>query len=184
MKATENLKQEHESIKMMLKIIEQIVISHKNTKTLNKEHFEWVLEFLKGFVDKCHHGKEEEILFPALVEHGMSKNAGPVAVMLYEHQQGRNLVKTLSTAFEEFENEVNQSVDTIISGSESYVDILRNHIEKENDILFMMSDRILSDIEQSAIFNAFENLEEERIGPGKHEQYHQILRDLKNIYIH
>jgi hemerythrin-like domain-containing protein len=66
MKATQQLKDEHEGVKVMLDIIERISKQLEETGNLNKEHFEEILGFLKIFVDKCHHGKEEELLFPAL----------------------------------------------------------------------------------------------------------------------
>ena len=70
----------------------------ETTGNLNKEHFDSILEFLKVFVDKCHHAKEEELLFPASVVAGVPK-AGPIAVMLHEHDTGRNYIKAMNAAF-------------------------------------------------------------------------------------
>lgn len=183
MKATQQLKDEHEGIKIMLSIMEAIYKSIEKGKELNIDHYEKILDFLKGFVDKCHHGKEEEILFPALVDHGMSKESGPVAVMLYEHQLGRSHIKVISDGFSEFRTGNKQAVNTINSSSADYVELLRNHIDKENHILFMMADKILDDSEQSKIFDAFEKLESEKIGIGKHEEFHSLLKELKSIYL-
>jgi hemerythrin-like domain-containing protein len=183
MKATQQLKDEHEGIKLMLNIMETIYKSIEKGKDLNIDHYEKILEFLKGFVDKCHHGKEEEILFPALIDHGMSKESGPVAVMLYEHQLGRSHIKVLSDAFSEFKTGNKQTINTINSSSADYVELLRNHIDKENHILFMMADKVLDASEQSKIFDAFEKLEVEKIGIGKHEEFHSLLKKLKNIYL-
>ena len=183
MKATQQLKDEHEGIKLMLKIIEKISGDLGKGKNLNMEHYKKIIEFIKGFADKCHHGKEEDILFPALVNHGMSNESGPIAVMLHEHQLGRSHIKVLSDAFEEFTNGNKQAINTIVSSSMDYVELLRNHIEKENNILFMMADRVLNEAEQSEIFDAFEKLEVEKIGIGKHEEYHRLLKELKDIYL-
>lgn len=94
MKATQQLKDEHEGIKLMLNIMYTISDNLKKRKELNVIHYEKVLEFIKGFADKCHHGKEEDILFPAMENHGMSKEGGPIAVMLHEHQLGRDHIKS------------------------------------------------------------------------------------------
>jgi hemerythrin-like domain-containing protein len=183
MKATQQLKDEHEGIKLMLNIMESICNDIEKGKELNIIHFEKILDFIKGFADKCHHGKEEDILFPALIDHGMSKEAGPIAVMLQEHQEGRDYVKSLGIAFEEFKKGSSQSVNNIISSSLSYVELLRNHIEKENNILFMMANKVLDEPEQSEIFDAFEKLEVEKIGVGKHQEFHNLLEEFKNIYL-
>jgi len=152
-------------------------------KNMNKDHYAKIIEFIKGFADKCHHGKEEDILFPAMVNHGIPKEGGPIAVMLNEHQLGRIHIKSLSSAFEEFKCGNKLAINDIISSSMSYVWLLRNHIEKENNILFMMADKVLNEMEQLKIFEAFEILEAEKIGIGKHEEYHHLLKELRSIYL-
>lgn len=44
--------------------------------------------FLKEFADRCHHGREEGILFPALVNAGIPEQSGPIGVMLAEYVEG------------------------------------------------------------------------------------------------
>jgi hemerythrin-like domain-containing protein len=183
MKATQQLKDEHEAIKLMLNVIDNISNSIVNKKELNVVHFEKILDFLKEFVDKCHHGKEEDILFPDLKVHGLPKEGGPIAVMLHEHQLGREHIKSINNAFIEYKSGNKQAITTIISASREYVELLRAHIEKENNILFMLADKTLNESEQSKIFDDFEKLETEKIGLGKHEEYHKLLKDLKNIYL-
>ncbi|MCX6256413.1 MAG: hemerythrin domain-containing protein [Bacteroidia bacterium] len=183
MKATQQLKDEHEGIKLMLNIMEKIYTGIETGDELNIVHFEKIIDFIRGFADKCHHGKEEDIFFPALVDHGIPNEGGPIAVMLYEHQVGRGHIKSLSNAFEEFKGGNKSAISNIISSSRNYVQLLRNHIEKENNILFMMADKVLNEEEQSKIYNAFEKLEIEKIGIGKHEEYHHLLNELKSIYL-
>lgn len=183
MKAIQQLKDEHEGIKLMLKIMEEISKTIELGKELNVEHFGNVIDFLKGFVDKCHHGKEEDILFPALEEHGIPKEGGPIAVMLNEHQMGRELIKSLNKAFEEFKAGNKSAATGIAEASMSYVELLRNHIEKENNVLFMMADKVLDEKEQSDMYEAFERMEIEKIGAGKHEEYHKLLKELKGVYL-
>ena len=65
MKAIQQLKEEHEGVKVMLAVLERVCRKLEETRHLDQKHFEKILEFLKVFVDRCHHGKEEELLFPA-----------------------------------------------------------------------------------------------------------------------
>jgi hemerythrin-like domain-containing protein len=183
MKATQQLKDEHEGIRLMLNIMETICNDLERGKELNINHFGKILDFIKGFADKCHHGKEEDVLFPCLVNHGMSKEGGPIAVMLHEHKLGRDHIKSLSSAFEELKGGNKPATKNIISSTRSYIELLRNHIEKENNILFMMADKVLDEKEQSIVFEDFEKLEIEKICQGKHEEYHNLLKELKGIYL-
>lgn len=183
MKATQQLKDEHEGIKLMLRIMEKISKAIEQGEEPNVAHYERIIDFLKGFADKCHHGKEEDVLFPELVKHGISNEGGPVGVMLNEHQKGREYIKALADALEEFKAGNKSAAKGIAEASTGYVQLLRNHIEKENNVLFMMADKVLNEKEQSEIFDAFEKLEVEKIGMGKHEEYHKLLKELKGVYL-
>jgi hemerythrin-like domain-containing protein len=70
----------------------------------------------------------------------------------------------------------------IDAGSE-YVKLLRNHIDKEDTILFPLSDTRLSISEQKQLLVDFEDLEENVIGKGKHEELHALLGKFKNKYL-
>ncbi|HNW69283.1 MAG TPA: hemerythrin domain-containing protein [Bacteroidales bacterium] len=183
MKATQQLKDEHEGIKLMLRIMEKISIDLTVGKELNCDHYEKIIEFLQGFADRCHHAKEEEILFPALEKHGIQNEGGPIGIMINEHRKARELIIVLNMAFKEFKEGNKQAIQCLISSSRDYVQLLKNHIEKENFVLFMLADKVLSEEEQSKIAEAFEKLEIEKIGIGKHDAYHHLLKELKNVYL-
>jgi hemerythrin-like domain-containing protein len=182
MKATQQLKDEHEGVNLMLRILGQVCRQLETTENLNKEHFESILEFLKVFVDKCHHGKEEDLLFPALVAVGIPQD-GPIAVMLHEHEMGRKYVRAMSNVFARYMAEDKSASKDIIQNSQSYIALLRDHIEKENNVLFVMADNRLSEKKQEELLEGFEKIEEERIGVGKHEEFHGLLEKLSGIYL-
>jgi len=183
MKATQQLKDEHEGIKIILSVMERIADKISKGESPNSEHLDRIIEFLRVFADKCHHGKEEDILFPALQAHGMPKDGGPIGVMLSEHQQGRLYIKALSEAVDDFKNGNKDAVMAIAEYTLNYTILLRNHIEKENNVFFMMADKILNGKEQDMMSEEFERIEVERIGPGKHEEFHGLLKSLNSIYI-
>ncbi len=183
MKATQQLKEEHEGIRQMLSVMEKICGDLTQGRDLNADHFEKIVDFLKTFADLCHHGKEEGILFPAMADHGIPNAGGPIGVMLYEHEQGRGFIRQMSEGLNAYEKGDKESIKQIVSASEHFIQLLRNHIDKENNILFMMADQVLNEPEQSGIFDEFEKLEVERIGEGKHDEYHQLLKELTAIYL-
>ena len=65
MKATDQLRDEHKGVLLMLAILEKVSAKIEKEGSLDKDHLEGMLEFFSVFVDKCHHGKEEDLLFPA-----------------------------------------------------------------------------------------------------------------------
>ena len=182
-KATQQLRDEHEGIVMMLRIMEKVRAQAKDSESIRIDHFEGILGFLKVFVDKCHHAKEEELLFPALVALGIPKESGPIGVMLQEHTIGRGLVKALDEAFTEYKKGEKAALEEINRSAKEYIFLLKNHIDKENNVLFVMAENRLSDTQQEKLYEGFEKIEEERIGMGKHEEFHRLIHTLRDIYL-
>jgi len=182
MKPTELLVQEHEAIKQMLKILNKICDKLQSGEKVDGAHLEQILDFIKNFTDKCHHGKEEDILFVAMEEAGFSREAGPIGVMLAEHELGRNLVKGISDAVGRYQEGDTSAAKSIVENAQKYSALLAQHIDKENTILYPMADARLTQKQQNGLLQDFEKLEKQKMGPGKHEEYHRRLNDLKAFY--
>jgi hemerythrin-like domain-containing protein len=106
MNPIKDLKAEHQAVKMTLKILNNIIQKLEGTgRVVNPHHIEQLLEFFTVFVDKCHHGKEEELLFPALEQIGVSRDNGPVGVLLQEHRLGRTYVNGMKDAWSAYRKE-------------------------------------------------------------------------------
>jgi len=183
MKATQKLKEEHDNILSMLEVVEKIAANVKNGQALNAEHFSGIIDFIKGYADECHHVKEEGVLFPAMQKYGFEPNDGPIAVMLEEHDAGRNFIKTASEALVTYKNGNNNVTEVIISKAMSYVHLLRNHIIKENNVLYMMADKVIDETEQNEMYKVFEKLDREQTGISKIENYLGFLKELEGIYL-
>ena len=107
MKATDQLRDEHKGVFLMLAILEKVSAKLETEASLDKGHLEGMLEFFRVFVDKCHHGKEEDLLFPAYEAAGIPNKNGPINVMLAEHAEGRGYIKSMTEAFNEFKKDKN-----------------------------------------------------------------------------
>jgi len=183
MKCTEELMDEHEGIKLMLRIMEKISERIGRRERVPEQDLDGIAEFLAVFVDKCHHGKEEEHLFPALERAGIPREGGPIGVMLFEHDQGRRTAALLTSAFGAYRSNEKNAGERISKSTREYCALLRSHIEKENNVLFRMAEGRISGTEDAQLVAAFETLERERIGPGKHEAFHQMLSRLEQAYL-
>lgn len=183
MKATDILKEEHEAVLYVLEILEKICGKIEAGAPFEKDHIGFIIEFLKVFVDRCHHGKEEDLLFPELEKAGIKRENGPVGVMLSEHEAGRGYIRQLSEAFEKYKSGRAECAAEIISASRKYIDLLTPHIEKENKVLYNMADMRLSDEIDQKMVEGFEKIENERVGRGKHEEFHKMIEELGGIYL-
>ena len=183
MTPTEDLINEHKAIKVMLSIMSKIAENIKANKGYYIKDVEQIVDFLKTFADKCHHGKEENVLFPALVLAGIPKENGPIGVMLQEHTLGRGYIKEINRGLENCKLGDTCSSELIAANLTNYVNLLQNHIQKEETILFPMANKTLSEQRQKEIFEQFEKIEEDIVGHGVHEQYHELLNQLKIKYI-
>lgn len=176
------LREEHEGIKQMLSVLDEMCNRLESRGNVPSDHFDKVVDFLKTFVDKCHHGKEEDLLFKAMEEAGIPRNGGPVAVMLMEHETGRGFVRALAAGVEKYKKGDNSAAQEISDNGHNYVELLWAHIDKENNILYNIADMHVPKPVQDQLLKAFEKIETERIGPGKHEEYHRLIGQLSNVY--
>jgi hemerythrin-like domain-containing protein len=184
MNPIDELLAEHEAVKTTLKILKRIGDDVAETGQIsNPEHLAQLLDFFITFVDRCHHSKEEEQLFPALEEVGVSREGGPVGVMLKEHQQGRALVAEMKTALDQSKSGDKVAAQNLIQHANDYIMLLEFHIDKENNVLFPMAEKHLPKSKMDELKKGFDRIEEDKIGAGKHEYYHQLLDALEKKYL-
>ncbi len=175
--ATNDLVHEHDAIISALYILDRMIDGAEIENEIDPEDMTTFIDFLKEFADKCHHGKEEGVLFPAMVAAGVAESGGPIGVMLKEHTEGRRLIQemTLSMTGE-------TDVERLSKAARDYAILLRGHIQKENTVLFPMADRVLDDKKLTEIYQAFVDHEEKVIGHGRHKELHAILERLNEKY--
>lgn len=181
MQATQVLRDEHEGILAMLAVIEAAAYRLREGKEVPPALFTDAVGFFRNFADGCHHGKEELELFPELVQHGIPQEGGPIGVMLVEHDQGRAFIRGMKDAAERIAQGDRAAVPALTENALSYVALLRQHIEKENTVLFAMADQVLSDSEQTRLYDAFEEIERTKTGPGEHERYHAMIAQYQQV---
>jgi len=180
MNPTETLKQEHKIVLLVLTGAEREARSIQGGSQAHVEEVEQMVDFFRTFVDRCHLAKEERHLFPAMNARGMSLEAGPLAVMLHEHELGRAAVRAIAGALDRMKSGSAGAGAELAEALLGYVELLRNHISKEDNVLFPMADRMLPAQEQGDLAVLFDKVEEEEIGAGVHEKYHELAHRLGN----
>ena len=171
MKATEILSSEHRVIERVIASMEKASVQLNQGAPVEPEFFIDAAAFIKGFADGCHHKKEEGVLFKAMVDHGMSDEGGPVGMMLTEHEQGRAFTRGMLQAAQELKLGDTDARERIAQNALGYAALLRQHIVKEDSILFPMADQVIPLNQQDDVYEGFERVEHEETGEGVHEKY-------------
>ncbi|MBW2188922.1 MAG: hemerythrin domain-containing protein, partial [Deltaproteobacteria bacterium] len=78
------------------------------------------VSFIRDFADAYHHSKEEDMLFVAMVEQGFPREAGPIAMMLHEHELGRSLVSVLDGLAQQSTAWSKEDSDTLASTAREF----------------------------------------------------------------
>ncbi|MBI2959566.1 MAG: hemerythrin domain-containing protein [Betaproteobacteria bacterium] len=179
MKATEILEQEHALIQEVLNSLERGAQRLAAGEEVPADFFIDAAEFIRGFADGAHHKKEEGVLFKAMGRHGFSPEAGPVAVMLAEHDEARRHTQGLAESAQKLKGGDRGAGGDVSMYAMSYVRLLRQHIMKESGILFQMADSVIPRGEHAGIEAEFAQVERDQIGPAVHEKYQALARKLK-----
>lgn len=177
--ASEDLKAEHEGVLFGLNILEKMAIAIRRGGVVDLGDVRDMVNFFRLFADKCHHGKEEGLLFPAMEKSGIPNKGGPIGSMLLDHNQGRQYIAEMGTAAESSLLQADRFAEAAIS----YVQLMRAHIDRENSVLFPAGDRMLPMDVQKQLLDRFEGFEEEVMGKGTHEKLHETLNRLEEKYL-
>jgi hemerythrin-like domain-containing protein len=183
MKPTQELSHEHQAILLMIRVLEKISDKLEAGRKVDVGHLEKAVDFIKVFADKCHHGKEEDLLFPAMEKAGIPRTGGPLGVMLNEHVAGRGYVKAMTEALAGLKKGDKAAAQLFAENARKYGALLSQHISKEDQILYPMADARLTEAQQAELSACFADVEENVIGHGKHEEYHRLLEELESTYL-
>ena len=140
---TEALVNEHRLILRMIALLEQNAPRTAAGTYRNWQFYLDGVDFIRNYADRFHHAKEEDVLFEALVANGMPREHSPVAAMLMEHDQGRAFVKIMEAAAREALDGQEGMEPIIADNALAYAALLRDHIAKEDDVLYPLAERVI-----------------------------------------
>jgi hemerythrin-like domain-containing protein len=174
----EVLEEEHHFIQKVLGAMAVLVEALEAGEEVKIETLQEIVEFMRIFADKCHHGKEETHLFPALESKGVPTRGCPLGALISEHQKGRGLVADLAEATEAYTTGGRLAKESLLKSFHALMDLYPNHIWKEEYLAFPMADKILSSEEKRNLFEKFEMVENE-IGLDVHERFEELAKKLE-----
>ncbi|WP_136516259.1 hemerythrin domain-containing protein [Geomonas edaphica] len=171
---TQRLKDEHQLILRMLALLEKNARLTEEGTFKDYQFYLDGVDFIRNYADRFHHAKEEDVLFEALVANGMPRANSPVAAMLMEHDLGRAFVKGMEEAATRALNGEAGQEEAIVSNARGYLELLREHIGKEDDILYPLAERVLPEGVRPEIVAKYQAAEEKAV-KGLEEHYRSVV---------
>ncbi|NLY02267.1 MAG: hemerythrin [Rhodopirellula sp.] len=182
MQPTDILMNEHRIIEQVLNCLEKVLEQCETGSSLDTRSASQAIEFFRGFADHCHHGKEEALLFPVMEANGFAGGCSPVVVMLREHELGRLYIQGMDAAIEPAAAGDSEALKWFVQHGRSYLNLLREHIRKEDTCLFPAANHRLKEKDQEQLLAAFEKVEAEEVGPGIYDGFLRIANELSSRF--
>jgi hemerythrin-like domain-containing protein len=181
--AIEQMRDEHDRIKMMLRVLDKYCERLENGEDANLDDGAAMIDFLRVYADKFHHEKEERLIFPLLEKLGVPRAGGPIGIMLEEHDQGRAHVRGMAEALEGLRAGDGEAGRSFVEDARNYIQLLTEHIEMEDEAIFDLAEMRLSTAQLELLAAEFATVEKVNLGAGKHEALHTLLDRLKEVYL-
>lgn len=174
---------EHSNITRMLKVIRKACLGIMDGKEINYDDFEMIIDFVRNYADKHHHGKEEKFLFTRMVDEiGGAAEKLVKFGMLVEHDLGRLYIRELEEAVNELKKGNYEAKLDVIANAVSYANLLSRHIDKENNVAYPFAERKLCKETLDKINMECRSFEEEMNKAKVQDKYIKILELLEQKY--
>jgi len=167
----------------MLGIMEAMAERARGGERLAAGDLAQTIEFLRVFVDKCHHAKEEQLLFPAMRAASMLSAEETIARLLTDHVHGRDAVSHIADAARCLADGDESASAELAEAMACYTVLLRDHIYREERDCFDLADRELPESAQQTLAEGYDRIEREVVGGGVHEGFHALLNRLGAAYV-
>lgn len=176
--------EEHENIRRMLQVTRNVCYRVMTNDDYDPADFPKIIDFIRTYADKHHHGKEEDILFETM-KNELEKLAqsGAITGMYIEHDMGRLYILNLEKALKEFESGDDKARMDIIANAVSYTNLLDRHIEKENTALYKFAEKMLKDESKKFIDEESKKVDDIATESGLQDKYISLLTELENKYM-
>lgn len=183
MSGTTDLRSEHAGVARMLGIMDAMASRVGDGARFDGTELDEVIEFLRVFVDQCHHTKEEQLLFPALSAANVTSVAETVAILRADHERGRATAARIAALTDRLAEDDAAASAGLVEAMTDYTAHLRDHIRREEGDCFDVADRELPAPVQDELNVGYAQVERDVVGEGRHEAFHEMLDRLSRAYV-
>ncbi len=169
---------EHRLIERMIEVARRQVEAGEKQKAVDVLVIDAIVDFIRTYADRTHHGKEEDILFRELAAKPLSpEDERMMNELLEEHRFARKTVGELVQAKEEYLRGQSEALGTILARLRILATFYPEHIRKEDRIFFPNSEKYMSDNEQQAMLGEFWEFDRKMI----HEKYTRVVEQMEGL---
>jgi len=167
---------EHRLIERIIRLLKKELEQVGKLKKADPVFIEIAVDFMRSYADRCHHGKEEDILFRDLAKKGLSQEHRTIMEeLLDEHVRARKATANLLEAKGRYSNGDTAAIRDIVDALTWLVNFYPIHIEKEDRQFFMPVMGYLSREEQDIMLQEFHEFDRNLI----HAMYRGVIERLE-----
>ncbi|NLM43903.1 MAG: hemerythrin domain-containing protein [Clostridiales bacterium] len=181
MNSINTMMMEHKNILRMLEVTRKYCLKILKNEVVDYDDFYKIIDFVRNYADKHHHGKEEMMLF-----NRMTEELGTIAEklvkhgMLVEHDLGRLYMSELEEALKKLEAGNEEAKLDIIASAMGYVNLLKRHIHKEDNVVYKFAENNLKKETLNIIDDESANFEKKAESAGIQSKYLNLLSELES----
>ncbi len=179
----DQLKQDHDDMRTIVAVLAEMASRFDEGEQVPADDLREIVGYMDVFVNRCHHAKEERFLFPALEEAGLQRIGGPLEIMTAEHELEANFLTGMNDAVARYANGDGQSGQVITQYARDYGALLTRDMEQEDQLIYPLAEQQLPERRQEEILTQFEQVEQEVLGPSRHDAYHTMAHELAERYL-
>ncbi len=177
----EILIREHQEIRRLLSALDGMADFIRRKDALPDEYMEKAVAVVAEFADKCHHGKEEKALFPAISKASPNAGAELARRLTSDHRAFRKIVESMVELIPDAT--IKRDSRTLLAKHVStYSRLLREHMRVEEEQLVPEVEGAIEPAKRKEIAREFERMDEESMGRGGHQKYVDIIDELAKAY--
>jgi len=176
------LRAEHQIILRVISVLRRLVDRSELGDGFDQPALARCVEFFRLFADACHHAKEEDLLFPVLEANGIPREGGPIGVMLYEHRLARQHTREMADALDALGNNEENAASRLGTAAHEYIELLTNHIYKEENVLFNLGDQVMSENDQTTLCRRFCEVGCKAFGGKTRRELERIADELESSF--
>jgi len=167
---------EHRVIERMLAVLESHLAAMEDTQTVDPGLIDTATDFIRTYADRCHHGKEEDILFSRLAEKSLDDElAEAMQGLIDDHVRGRSMTRSLIAANARYRSGDRSAIGEIESCIRELLEFYPVHIAKEDRHFFKPCLEYFTDAEKQTMLADFDEFDRALI----HEKYRGIVESLE-----
>jgi hemerythrin-like domain-containing protein len=170
------LMQEHRTIEKMIEYFRREIGALENGEDMDTDFIFRAIDLMRTFADRCHHGKEEDILFKELEKKNISEEHERIIRGLKEdHVRGRQLIGDLEEARRRNLSGEAESVSDAAEIMKELCDIYPRHIKTEDKDFFLPCMEYFEREELDKMLEDFEDKEKMLL----HEKYNGVIKEME-----